>query len=133
VNVGSSHDPSDHRSPPIALVGHCYGGAVITNAATGDLDVRARLHRRLRPRPGRDHRRARHCAARAPRSQAIPPPCSAGEVAQATALNEGFQAGLLLAAGIVVVAVVLSAAVSRGSLPAARRGPAAAIVTPDQA
>jgi hypothetical protein len=40
VNVGSSHDPSDHRSPPIALVGHCYGGAVITNAATGDLDVR---------------------------------------------------------------------------------------------
>jgi hypothetical protein len=104
VNVGSSHDPSDHRSPPIALVGHCYGGAVITNAATGDLDREgtststASPPTRARPSSSSPPR------GRAPRSQAIPPPCSAGEVAQATALNEGFQAGLLVAAGIVVVA-----------------------------
>jgi predicted MFS family arabinose efflux permease len=42
----------------------------------------------------------------------------AGEVGPAIALNEGFQAALLVAAGFVVVAVVLSAVVSRGSRPA---------------
>jgi MFS family permease len=41
-----------------------------------------------------------------------------GDVELATALNDGFQAGLLVAAGIVVVAVVLTAIVARGSLPA---------------
>jgi EmrB/QacA subfamily drug resistance transporter len=41
----------------------------------------------------------------------------AGEVAPAVALNEGFQAGLLVAAGIVVLAVVLTAVVARGSRP----------------
>jgi EmrB/QacA subfamily drug resistance transporter len=42
----------------------------------------------------------------------------AGKLAPAVALNEGFQAGLLVAAGIVVVAVVLTAVVARGSRPA---------------
>jgi pimeloyl-ACP methyl ester carboxylesterase len=38
---------------PIVLVGHSYGGAVITNAAVGIPQVKAlRLHRRLRARPG---------------------------------------------------------------------------------
>jgi Major Facilitator Superfamily len=52
----------------------------------------------------------------------------AGEVGPAVALNEGFQAGLLVAAGF-VVAVVLNAVFSRGSVPtrrAAATGPVAA-------
>jgi pimeloyl-ACP methyl ester carboxylesterase len=133
VNVGSSHDPSDHRSPPIVLVGHCYGGAVITNAATGDLDVRALVYiEGFAPDQGET---IVELATARPGSAIAGDPATvfrrrgrAGDGSQ-----RGFQAGLLLAAGIVVVAVVLSAAVSRGSLPAARRGPAAAIVTPDQA
>jgi hypothetical protein len=43
---------------------------------------------------------------------------AAGEVAPAVALGEGFQTALLVAAGIVVVAVVLNAVVSRGTRPA---------------
>ena len=31
-------------SEPIVLVGHCYGGAVITNAATGDKQVKALVY-----------------------------------------------------------------------------------------
>jgi EmrB/QacA subfamily drug resistance transporter len=42
----------------------------------------------------------------------------AGEVAPAVALNEGFQLALLVAAGIVVVAVAVTAIVGRGSRPA---------------
>jgi EmrB/QacA subfamily drug resistance transporter len=42
----------------------------------------------------------------------------AGDVGTSTALNEGFQAALLVAAGIVVAAVVLTALFSRGSRPA---------------
>jgi hypothetical protein len=59
----------------------------------------------------------------------------AGEVAPATALNEGFQAGLLVAAGFVVLAVVLHAVVARGSRPSRVRGESrtAAIVAPDHA
>jgi hypothetical protein len=40
-----------------------------------------------------------------------------GEVGPAVALNEGFQAALLVAAGIVVAAVVLTAVFARGSRP----------------
>jgi MFS family permease len=39
----------------------------------------------------------------------------AGDAGPAVALNEGFQAGLLLAAGFVVVAVVLTAVIAQGS------------------
>jgi sugar phosphate permease len=42
----------------------------------------------------------------------------AGEVGPAIALNEGFQAALLVAAGIVVVAVALHALVAHGTRPA---------------
>jgi threonine/homoserine/homoserine lactone efflux protein len=42
----------------------------------------------------------------------------AGEVGPAAALNEGFQAALLVAAGIVAVAVLLTALVAQGSRPA---------------
>ena len=39
---------------PVVLVGHSYGGAVITNAAVGADNVRGpRLHRRVRARRGR--------------------------------------------------------------------------------
>jgi hypothetical protein len=48
----------------------------------------------------------------------------AGEVAPAVALNEGFQAALLVAAAIVVAAVVLTAAFARGSQPAPTEDPA---------
>ena len=48
----------------------------------------------------------------------------AGKVPPAVALNEGFQAGLLVAAGIVVVGVVASAIVSLGSRPAPAAAPA---------
>jgi sugar phosphate permease len=41
----------------------------------------------------------------------------AGEVGPAVALNEGFQAALLVAGGIVVAAVVLTAVFARGSRP----------------
>ena len=41
----------------------------------------------------------------------------AGEVSPTVALNEGFQAGLLVAAGFVVVAVVLAALIGQGSRP----------------
>jgi EmrB/QacA subfamily drug resistance transporter len=44
-----------------------------------------------------------------------------GEVGPATALNEGFQAGLLVAAGLVVVAAIVTAVVARGSRPATVR------------
>ena len=59
----------------------------------------------------------------------------AGDVAPATALNEGFQAGLLVAAGIVVVAVAVAAVLSRGSRPAVVESPAgtAAMVAPEHA
>jgi EmrB/QacA subfamily drug resistance transporter len=46
----------------------------------------------------------------------------ADEVAPAVALNEGFQAALLVAAAIVVAAVVLTALVARGSRPARAAG-----------
>jgi hypothetical protein len=57
-----------------------------------------------------------------------------GEVGPATALNKGFQAGLLVAAAIVIVAVVLNAVVSRGSRPAPAHdhSQAAATAAPDQ-
>jgi hypothetical protein len=42
----------------------------------------------------------------------------AGDAGPATALNEGFQAALLVAAGIVVVAVIVTAFFARGSRPA---------------
>jgi hypothetical protein len=42
----------------------------------------------------------------------------AGDVGPATALNDGFQAALLVAAGIVVVAVMVTAGFARGSHPA---------------
>ena len=46
-------------SGPIMLVGHSYGGAVITNAATGDSAGQGPgLRRRLRARAGPDHRPA---------------------------------------------------------------------------
>jgi sugar phosphate permease len=48
----------------------------------------------------------------------------AGELAPAIALNEGFQAGLLVAAGFVVVAVLLAAIVGRGSRPSSTQSPA---------
>jgi MFS family permease len=48
----------------------------------------------------------------------------AGEVAPPVALNEGFQAALLVAAGIVVAAVVLTAVFARGSRPAPSEDPA---------
>jgi EmrB/QacA subfamily drug resistance transporter len=48
----------------------------------------------------------------------------AGELAPAVALNEGFQAGLLVAAGFVVVAVLLAAIVGRGSRPSSTQSPA---------
>ena len=49
---------------PIVLVGHSYGGAVITNAASGNTQRQgARLHQRLHPRSGRDSRPARVRAA----------------------------------------------------------------------
>jgi EmrB/QacA subfamily drug resistance transporter len=57
----------------------------------------------------------------------------AGEFAPAVALNEGFQAGLLVAAGIVVVAVVLTAVFARGTEPAPADGPRDAVVSADQA
>ena len=34
----------DHTSGPVVLVGHSYGGAVITNAATSDPDVKALVY-----------------------------------------------------------------------------------------
>jgi EmrB/QacA subfamily drug resistance transporter len=59
----------------------------------------------------------------------------AGEVAPAVALNEGFQAGLLVAAGLVVVAVVLNAVFARGTQPAPIDGPTGtdAVVSADHA
>ena len=40
---------------PVVLVGHSYGGAVITNAATGNPNVTlAGLRRGVRPRRGRE-------------------------------------------------------------------------------
>lgn len=52
----------------------------------------------------------------------------AGDLGPAIALNEGFQAGLLVAAGFVVVAVMLHAVVSRGSQPATAHDTAAGAV-----
>lgn len=46
----------------------------------------------------------------------------AGDVAPAVGLNEGFQAGLLVAAGIVAAAGVLTAVFAGGSRPAAAAG-----------
>ena len=44
-------------SGPIVLVGHSYGGVLITNAAAGNPNVKALVvHRGVRPRPGRDRR-----------------------------------------------------------------------------
>jgi EmrB/QacA subfamily drug resistance transporter len=58
----------------------------------------------------------------------------AGDVGAATALNEGFQAGLLVAAAIVVVAVVLTAVIARGSRPMPSLGrPETAAVVPEHA
>ena len=54
----------------------------------------------------------------------------AGDVTRTVALNEGFQAGLLVAAGFVVVAVVLTAVIAQGSRPSRgqeERGTAAAV------
>jgi EmrB/QacA subfamily drug resistance transporter len=45
----------------------------------------------------------------------------AGEVGPTVALNEGFQAALLVAAGVVVVAVVLAAVIGKGSRPSRGR------------
>jgi hypothetical protein len=45
----------------------------------------------------------------------------AGDAGPATALNEGYQAALLVAAGIVVVAVIVTAVFARGSRPAPAR------------
>jgi EmrB/QacA subfamily drug resistance transporter len=45
----------------------------------------------------------------------------AGEVGPAVALNEGFQLALLVAAGLVAAAVILTALVARGSRPASRQ------------
>ena len=42
----------DEQDGPTILVGHSYGGAVITEAGTTK-GRRARLHRRVRPRRGR--------------------------------------------------------------------------------
>jgi hypothetical protein len=49
-----------------------------------------------------------------------------GEAGPATPLNEAFQAGLLVAAGMVAVAVALNTAVARGSRPAPAHGRPAA-------
>lgn len=50
-------------SGPIVLVGHSYGGAVVTNAARHPGRPGARVRRRIRPGPGREHRhRARPAA-----------------------------------------------------------------------
>jgi EmrB/QacA subfamily drug resistance transporter len=59
----------------------------------------------------------------------------AGEVGPAIALNEGFQAALLVAAGVVAAAVVLTAVVARGSRPsiAADEPAAAATAAPENA
>jgi EmrB/QacA subfamily drug resistance transporter len=58
----------------------------------------------------------------------------AGDVGAATALNEGFQAGLLVAVAIVVVAVVLTAVIARGSQPTPSLGrPETAGVVPEHA
>jgi len=132
VNVGSSHDPSDHRSPPIVLVGHCYGGAVITNAATGDLDVRLVYIDGFAPDQGET---IVELATARPGSAIAGDPATVFR--RRGRAGDGSQRGLPgRAAGRRRHSrrrVVLSAAVSRGSLPTARRGPAAAIVTPDQA
>ena len=46
---------AQRTSGPVVLVGHSYGGFVITNAATGGGDgTSAGLRRRVRPRRGRD-------------------------------------------------------------------------------
>ena len=46
---------AQRTSGPVVLVGHSYGGFVITNAATGGGDVQgAGLRRRVHPRRGRD-------------------------------------------------------------------------------
>jgi pimeloyl-ACP methyl ester carboxylesterase len=50
---------------PIVLAGHCDGGFVITNAATGNPQRQsARLHRRLRPRRERHRPRSQHARPR---------------------------------------------------------------------
>ena len=52
---------------PIILVGHSYGGAVITNAATGDKQVKALVYvDAFAPDPGQDRRAARLLGAQVP-------------------------------------------------------------------
>ena len=52
-DVATTHNVLDKQEGPAILVGHSYGGAVITEAGTHPERRRARLHRRLRTRPGR--------------------------------------------------------------------------------
>lgn len=58
-----------------------------------------------------------------------------GEVGPAVALNEGFQLALLVAAGIVVIAVALTAIVGRGPgrTPAQRRATTGAVAAQGEA
>lgn len=51
-------DIIEHTAGPIVLVGHSYGGSVITNAVKGSSKVKARLCGRLRTRGWRERRRA---------------------------------------------------------------------------
>ena len=49
----------DHVPGPVVLVGHSYGGTLITKAGTNDLVRGAGVHRRARPRRGRDVSKSR--------------------------------------------------------------------------
>ena len=67
-DVAATHSVLDQQDGPAVLVGHSYGGAVITEAGTHDNVAGARLHRRVRPRQGRVGQHAdRRPAARARR------------------------------------------------------------------
>ena len=65
---------------PVLAVGHSYGGAVISNAATGAENVVGLVYRRrVRPRRGRAARRGHaHVQGRRPRHGARPAPVPDG-------------------------------------------------------
>ena len=52
-DVAATKQILDAQDGPAVLVGHSYGGAVITEAGNDDRRRRPRLHRRVRPRQGR--------------------------------------------------------------------------------
>ena len=52
-DVAATNQVLDAQDGPVVLVGHSYGGAVITEAGNARQGRGARVHRRVRPRQGR--------------------------------------------------------------------------------